>query len=310
MYYLLNFLSSLRLFFSLCLALVLVFVYQTLFNTGAPVYGSAWFAALGVLTALNIAACSLRRVRTAPVHFTLLHAGLVVIILGAFATRFFRFEAQLPLHTGAASSLAYTGPASFTLPFSAKLEAFRLEYYTEPLGLIMVEADGYSRVFDAKEGLAIKLPDSGAAIKVLRLVRDFGLTAGNEVVEKSPFWHNPAAQLEITYAGKKNRYWVFGNFPGMSAAGFPFRLTYSLEQAQIKNFYSAVALQSGKEPEVRGEIAVNAPLKYGEYTLYQTSYDPADAGYSLLTVTKDRGVWVVYAGFIMLLTGVLLWLRQ
>lgn len=306
----LNLLSSFRLFFFLCLALAAAFVYQTLFNSGAAVYGSAWFAALGVLLAANIAACSLRRVRTAPAHFTLLHAGLVVVILGAFATRFYRFEASLPLRAGEEFSLAYTEGASYKLPFSVKLESFRLEYYAEPLGRLTVAENGVRRVYDAKDGLTIKVPGCGAVLKVLRVVRDFGLTRKNEVIEKSPYWHNPAVQLETTYAGKKKKAWFFANFPSMHAPGLPFELFYSLEQAEIKNFYSAVVIRPAAGPEVRAELGVNQPLKFDGYTLYQTSYDPADARYSLLTVTRDSGVWAVYAGFLMLLTGVLLWLRN
>ncbi|OGR41682.1 MAG: hypothetical protein A2X35_12455 [Elusimicrobia bacterium GWA2_61_42] len=306
----LKFLASLRLFFAVCLALAGAFVYQTLFNRGAPVYGAPWFAALGVLAAANIAACSLRRARTASAHFLLLHAGLVVIIAGAFVTRFFRFEAELPLRAGTLSDLAYSGGASYKLPFSVQLEDFRLEYYAEPLGRLAVLDEAGRREFDAEEGAVIKVPSARAEIKVLRLVRDFGLAAGNKVTEKSPYWHNPAAQLEITAGGKKQRLWFFSNFPGMHRGQLPFHIFYSLEQAEIKNFISKVTLIPGEGPKVCAEIAVNKPLKAGGYTLYQTSYDPADAGYSLLTVTRDRGVWVVYAGFTMLLMGVLLWLRK
>ena len=304
----LNFISSLRLFFSLCLALAGIFIYQTIFNRGTPVYGSAWFAALGVLVAVNLAACALRRAKTASAPFLFLHAGLVVIILGAFATRFYRFEAQLPLHAGQASSLAYNNSGSYELPFSVKLENLRLEYYAEPLGLLTVEEDGGSKIFAAKEGAVIRA--AGGEIRVLRLFRDFGLNAKNEVVEKSPYWHNPAARLEISAGGKKKKLWFFGNFPGRHGQDLPFKVHYGLERAEIKNFTSAVTVSSGTGTGLRGEIAVNRPLKVGAYSLYQTSYDPADAGYSLLTVTLDRGRWAVYAGFIILLTGVLLWLRR
>ncbi|HAT73061.1 MAG TPA: hypothetical protein DCS63_09625 [Elusimicrobia bacterium] len=303
-----KFLSSLRLFFAICLALAAAFVYQTLFNRGAPVYGAPWFAALGALTAVNIAACALKRTRTASAHFLLIHAGLVIVILGAFATRFFRFEASLPLRTGVPSDTAYAGDTAYKLPFLVTLEDFRLEYYAEPLGRITVEADGSRKVFDAREGAVVEGPGS-ASIKILRAVRDFGLTAKNEVVEKSPYWHNPAVQLEVIANGKKRKLWFFSNFPAMHAQALPFDIFYALEQAEIKNFTSAVTVKPASGPEIRAEIAVNKPLRTGGYTLYQTSYDPAEAGYTLLTATRDRAVWVVYAGFALLLIGVLLWLR-
>lgn len=302
----LNALASLRLFFALCLALAAAFVYQTLFNRGAPVYGSWWFAALGVLAAANIAACAFRR-KGATAHYLLIHAGLVVVVAGAFVTRLFRFEAELPLRTGQASDKAYTGRQAWRLPFSARLDDFRLEYYAEPAGILTVENAGGRRDIAAVPGAELALP--AARLKVLRTARDFGLTRDRQVVDKSPYWLNPAAQVEISSGGKRSKAWVFANFPGMHEDGLPFRLLYSVEQAEIKNFVSAVTVtyQGG---EKAAEIAVNKPLRVAGYTLYQTSYDPADARYTLLTVTRDRGAWVVYAGFGLLLAGIFLWLRK
>lgn len=299
-------LSSLRLFFALCLALAAAFIYQTLFNRGAPVYGSWWFAALGVLAAANIAACAFRR-KGAPAHYLLIHAGLVVVVAGAFVTRFFRFEAELPLRVGQAADKAYTGKQAWRLPFSARLDDFRLDYYAEPAGILTIEDENASREFAATPGAELELP--GARLKVLRVARDFGLTARREVTDKSPYWLNPAAQVEISAGGKTRKAWVFANFPGMHEDAFPFRLRYSLEQAEIKNFTSSVTV-TYRGGEKTGEVAVNGPLRVAGYTMYQTSYDPADAKYTLLTVTRDRGAWVVYAGFGLLLAGILLWLRK
>jgi cytochrome c biogenesis protein ResB len=273
------------------------------------VYGAPWFAALGLLLAANIAACAFSRGKGARLHYVLLHAGLVVVIAGAFVTRLRRFEAQLPLHKGAAAELAQTASAAYRLPFSVELEDFRIDYYAEPMGRLVLEEGGARKVFDAKEGLVLR-PAAGGTVKVLRLVKDFGLTAKNEVVEKSPYWFNPAVQVELVSGGKKKKLWFFSNFPGMHGGSLPFELYYSIEQAEIKGFTSAVVITSADGKTVRGEIGVNRPLKFGGYTLYQTSYDPADAAYSLLTVTMDRGAWVVYAGFGLVLIGVLLWLRK
>lgn len=300
-------LSSLRLFFLLCLFLASAFLYQTLFNRGAPVYGSWWFAGLGVLAAVNIAACSLSR-RGASAHYLLIHAGLVVVIAGAFVTRAFRFEAEMPLNAGQESSLANSGRDTYKLPFSVQLEDFKLEYYREPLGVITIEEAGVRRDFYAVEGASLTLPSG--KIRVLKLARDFGLTGRGEVTEKSPYWFNPAARLEITSGEKKRSLWFFANFPGMHGGELPFSVYYGLERSEIKNFTSTVLVRGPGGEQKRAEISVNNPLRVHGYTLYQTSYDPADARYTLLTVTRDRGAWVVFAGFAALLLGVLLWLRK
>lgn len=303
-------LSSLRLFFALCLALGGVFVWQTVFNTGPAVYGSPWFMALGALLAANIAACSAGRFRTASPSFLLIHAGIVLVILGSFATRALRFEAQLPLRAGTETDKVYSGNAVYRLPFSVRLESFRLDYYGEPRGVVTVMDAAGGRDFPATAGAEISLPERGARIKVLRLLRDFGLDARSEAGDKSPYWHNPAAELEISGGGRKKRLWFFANFPGMHRGELPFHVFYRLENAEIKNFTSAVLVRSAEGRTRNADISVNSPLRHLGYTLYQTSYDPAEASYSLLTVTRDRGAWVVYAGFAALLAGVLLWLKK
>lgn len=304
-------LSSLHLFFALCLALAAVFVYQTIFNAGPAVYGSPWFTALGALLAVNIAACSARRLRTAPASFLFIHSGIVLIILGAFASRALRFEAELPLRAGAGpSDRVYSGNAVYQLPFSVGLEDFRLEYYGEPAGMITVRDEAGGQDFPALAGSVIELPGRGAEIKVLRLARDFGLTAKKEVIDKSPYWHNPAAHVEIARGAVKKDLWLFANFPGMHRDDLPFHVLYRLENAQIRNFTSSVMVRPAGGKAFTAEISVNKPLKTGGYTLYQSSYDPAEAGYSLLTVARDRGLWVVYAGFAALLTGIFLWLKR
>ncbi|MDO8803502.1 MAG: cytochrome c biogenesis protein ResB [Elusimicrobiota bacterium] len=306
----LKILSSLNLFFALCLALGVTFIYQTVFSAGPSVYGSPWFAALGALLAANIAACSARRLRTASAASLLIHAGLVLVILGAFASRALRFEGELPLRVGTGSDRVYSGNAVYQLPFSIRLEDFRLEYYGVPSGKITIRDRAGGREFPVREGSVITLPERKAELKVLKLARDFGLNAKNEVFDKSPYWHNPAAQVEIALAGKKKKLWFFANLPASHRGELPFSVSYGLENAYIKNFTSAVLVHPAGGAAFSAEISVNKPLKTGGYTVYQSSYDPAEAGYSLLTVKRDRGLWAVYAGFAALLTGIFLWLKR
>jgi hypothetical protein len=307
---LLNLLSSLKLFYAASLALAAAFIWQTVFNQGLPVYGRPWFLALGVLLAFNIAACAARRARTASLHFLLMHAGLVVIILGAFASRSFRFEAQLPLRKGIETSLAQSGDALYRLPFAVKLEDFRLEYYREPSGELTVSDGKSRRAFPAAAGNVINLREYGAEIKVLRTLKDFSLSAGDKAEDKSPYWNNPAAQLEVRHAGRTRRLWTFAAFPAPQDTGLPFKVSYVLTGAEIKNFTSVLAVRPEDGSAFTAEVSVNRPLRTGGYTLYQSSYDPADAGYSLLTVARDRGTWIVYLGFAALCAGILLWLRK
>ena len=299
----LRFLSSLRLFYGLCGLLAASFVYQTLFNRGESVYGTAGFAALGLALAGNIAACTARRMRTAPWHFTMLHVGVIVVIAGAFLTRYTRFEAELPLRAGQTSDSVYTPEAVFRLPFAVTLDEFRLEYYAEPRGWMTVEEGGRMVRVEAHPGAELKTK-SGATLAVLQVRRDFGMNARHEVVDKSAFWLNPAIQVCVKDSSGPRTFWVFSRFAGHAVPNLPFRVAYTVEGADVRDFTSRVTLKSAAGTEARGEIRVNHPLHFSGYTLYQTSYDPADVGYTLLTVTRVRGLWVVYVGFVALLLGV------
>ena len=59
-------------------------------------------------------------------------------------------------------------------------------------------------------------------------------------------------------------------------------------------------------------IEVNKPLHYGGYHFYQSSYDDKEGLYTVLSVTSDTGLYLVYAGYLMLSVGVFwhFWLRK
>jgi len=72
-----------------------------------------------------------------------------------------------------------------------------------------------------------------------------------------------------------------------------------------KDFYSRlVAIRDDRElPETEKVIEVNDPLHYGGYHFYQNDYDKSAWRYSIIGVVRDSGLWVVYAGFILLMAG-------
>ena len=62
--------------------------------------------------------------------------------------------------------------------------------------------------------------------------------------------------------------------------------------------------ENGKEVR-NAVILVNSPLKVGRYTFYQASYNAKTMG-TILEVTRDPGVPLVFAGFILLPIGIAL----
>ncbi|HBE88501.1 MAG TPA: hypothetical protein DDW67_05095, partial [Elusimicrobia bacterium] len=92
--------GSLNLFFPLLFIISVSLAWETAFNRGVPVYGRWWFMALGAALLLNTAACQALRFASCPRRSLLLHAGILLVIAGAFASGAWKFSAQLPLTTG------------------------------------------------------------------------------------------------------------------------------------------------------------------------------------------------------------------
>ena len=71
----------------------------------------------------------------------------------------------------------------------------------------------------------------------------------------------------------------------------------------MKAFESEVeVLEEGKVVR-RHVIRVNSPLVHGGTKLSQMSYDQRRLRYTVLGVSRDKGVWFVYAGFIVMMLG-------
>ena len=56
---------------------------------------------------------------------------------------------------------------------------------------------------------------------------------------------------------------------------------------------------------MKHDILVNDPLRFGDYALFQSSYDKEHLSWSGFQIVKDPGVPVVYLGFILLILGLI-----
>lgn len=80
--------------------------------------------------------------------------------------------------------------------------------------------------------------------------------------------------------------------------------TLTFVEGALRDICSRVEV-IGKEGTLgTADIRVNHPLHYQEWTVYQWDYNRDIPGTTILMVSRDRGMWVIYAGFGMLLAGV------
>jgi len=82
-------------------------------------------------------------------------------------------------------------------------------------------------------------------------------------------------------------------------------LGYTRESSRIKEFESEVEVLEQGRVVKRHVIQVNSPLVHKGIKLSQSAYDKDHLRYTVLGVTRDKGVWFVYAGFLAMMVGLM-----
>lgn len=207
------------------------------------------------------------------------------------------------------------------LPFSIKLNDFRIEYYKPDknvLSQLYIETPKGKRLqLMAKEGEEIFLGDGYGSLKIVKIFRNFKiLFKDNEkiVTDEDGAGENPAVEVEIkTTDGKTIKRYAFEYFTDFHGNNNELKLRYiSPEPSAIRDYISDVVIIEDGEKSINTEIEVNHPLHYKGYHFYQHSYDPKAQQYTILSVVSDSGLYTVYAGYWLLCLGTVwrFWLRD
>ncbi|MDO8525744.1 MAG: cytochrome c biogenesis protein ResB, partial [Candidatus Omnitrophota bacterium] len=149
----------------------------------------------------------------------------------------------------------------------------------------------------------------GYKIKILRYLPDFVMdTSAKVATSRSAVPNNPAIEVQLKdKAGRASAFWVFARFPDMHQKMDPnFKFTYNWVGRRPKDFISKVTILKDRKELVKKDIRVNDPLRFGGYTFFQSTYDTEDLKWSGLQIVKDPGVPMVYAGFILLIIGLVI----
>ena len=205
------------------------------------------------------------------------------------------------------------------LPFSIKLNDFRLEYYGDETSYLEVEvAGGQAQRVPAEVGQEI---DLGAELGTAKITRKFerfkmSLDDGKQVPFEDPQGNPmPALEVQITPPeGEVTNRYAFSLMPGFGHTQDGPKLTYvRTSGGAISDFISELEV-TDKDGKVlaKKDIEVNHPLQYGGYRFYQSGYDNEAARYTVLQVVSDTGVMIVFAGYWLLCIGVVwhMWLRH
>jgi cytochrome c biogenesis protein ResB len=101
------------------------------------------------------------------------------------------------------------------------------------------------------------------------------------------------------WRGKRVNYYV--NQDGTAVRlGFDIRLDRFI-QAGHKSKLTIIETTK----EIKKIVSVNNPFSHNGFIFYQFDYDPFNPDYSGLKVVKDPGMWIIYAGFVVMLAGII-----
>lgn len=203
------------------------------------------------------------------------------------------------------------------LPFAVRLDAFEIEHYppsAEPPPLFLgalAHAHGAShgnwqaQPLKWKPGRAVQLPGTPIRMRVLEFTTPdadvplsvrVALDAGGEPREETLVCAAgaPFARLALSRL-----------FPELRELDPTASLLLAPPAPAARTYRSRVTVfEDGRERSA--EILVNRPLRVAGYHLYQHSWGEQPELHSILLVVSDRGLNVVYAGFVLLGAGPIL----
>jgi len=258
----------------------------------------------------------------------LIHLGCVLVLAGAlwgsraglkiqdalFGTNTIH-AGQMPIYEGKTEKMVEMDDGSAKeLPFAVRLVDFRLEYY-QPGELLIQTRNGEGFRMPAKPGMEYFLGEDFGSVEIVRQFENFKLIFdGNKKVaidDPNPGAPgNPALELLLKKPdGNETTKYVFERFAGHLAPDDNLAFSY---RRMIRDYISDLQVIKDDKVLTRKSIEVNRPLHFAGYLFYQQGYDDESGQYTVLRVTSDTGLGIVYLGYILLCAGVFwhLWLRH
>jgi cytochrome c biogenesis protein ResB len=276
------------------------------------VFLSSWFLALMAGAAINLLACTIKQrrlIRLRPGVF-LTHLAVILLFIGGTVRRVSREGGVLALGTGETRDVfTNAGGKTKTLPFEVRLNDFRITYWEGEkhfLHAFRGEAEIVESV-EAREGLDAVFKTVPVNVRVLKFYPNFSvgpsgpLSAGDSRA-------NPALTIVSRNKTTAAPRLLFARYPEPPGApgSSGIRLVYEYLPGRIKQFESRITISEGGALKAEKTISVNSPAYYRGYRLYQSGYDPENLKFSIIQVSRDPSVNIIYAGFALLMLGLTL----
>lgn len=256
----------------------------------------------------------------------LMHLGGVLIIAGSMYSsqggheiqrKFFNidkiYKGNMMIDEGTGSNRVLVGEETYKeLSFTIRLNDFRLEYYDAGSLTVWVdESSVWSGIATLDQ--PIKLPGKYGTIIPLKKFNNLQVSTVDgkmQTVDAGGPGSNPALYVLVKRVdGSEGKHYIYENFAAHSRED-AFEMSY---RSSIRDYISELEVIEDGEVVLKKDIEVNDPLHYGGYHFYQSEYRTYGDGTfaTVLSVTSDSGLYVVYTGFVFLCLGIMyhLWIR-
>ncbi len=268
------------------------------------VYDARWYEIVMLCLTISLIGITIKDKMWRRFGAFVLHSAFIVIILGAFLTRYFGEEGVLHVREGESSN-EMVSVKPFLQIFSGG------EFFEIPLNLAQVGNNNFkiSRIINSKnfnvEFVSYEPAPQGERSRLI-------INAGFEGEQKKELsllggagWISDPAIFEQN-----------GEFIEIAWGSKIVKLPFSIELVKFKlERYAGSQSPSSYSSDVRVidddgnrlleyKIFMNHPLTYSGAKFFQSSYDIDEMG-TILEINRDPGKWVTYLGYFMLCVGFL-----
>ncbi len=257
------------------------------FAEKSDIYSHPLFISLLALLALNLLACTARRIRTLPRPVLALHAGIALTLTGA-AIGASGYVATVNVYEGKTVDTAFRWDIQKDVPLGLNLTVSRInmEHYPAQVKVGILKDGLKHRLILLRTGETFDIADYRIRIDSLDL---------------------DSKNLRLSVYNK-GQYTGYAETAGKSELppGFAYQFVLvAYKSPELKRMWLDLALTRGEDLLAAGVTEVNSPFEWKGIAFHHTKTDVDIYGnpYAGIQITKDPGRRIVYLGFMVTCIG-------
>ncbi len=246
------------------------------------------------LVLINLALCTIQRIKTLSWPVLVIHAGIIIVFIGGWIS-LFGFVATVNIYEGEISETVYNWNEREDVSLGADIMVKQLheEYYPVPVKVGVLKNGEKKELFRLKTGESFLLEGYDIVVGSLDI--------SAETLKLGVF-------KDDTFIGSAD---TLGESDLPAYFPFEFKLVAYVDPV-IKRTRVDLALIKDHETVAEGSTKVNGPLHWNGMNFYhtETNRDKSGKPYIGLQITYDPGVETVYTGFSVISFGAVFYIGR